>query len=59
MIIDLTDVTFMDSTGLGCIVGCAAKVGPDGRVILQNAPRSVRRVLELADLDYLCDDVST
>lgn len=52
--VDLGDVTFMDSTGLGCIAACITTLGPDGQLVLQNPPRSVRRLLELADLDYLC-----
>jgi anti-anti-sigma factor len=54
--VDLGAVTFMDSTGLGCIASCVAQLGPDGQLALLNVPRSVRRVLELADLDHLCED---
>ena len=57
--VDLGAVTFMDSTGLGCIAGCVAQLGPDGRLVLLHVPRSVRRVLELADLDHLCEDAAT
>ena len=53
--IDLGAVTFMDSTGLGCLAGCVAKLRPEGRLTLVNVPRPVRRVLELADLDHLCE----
>lgn len=56
MVIDLGAVTFMDSTGLGCLAGCVARLGPQGQLVLVNVPRPVRRVLELADLDHLCED---
>lgn len=51
--LDFSDVTFMDSSGVGLILGRSrymASLG--GRVTVQNPPAAVRRMLELAHISY-------
>jgi anti-anti-sigma factor len=48
MILDLSDLNFMDSTGLRCILQCDAAARQDGFTIaLIQGPRAVQRVFEL------------
>ena len=42
--LDFSGVTFMDSSGVGLILG--------GRLTVQNPPRAVRRMLDLAHITY-------
>ena len=51
---DFSDVTFMDSSGVGLILGRGrymASLG--GRLTIQNPPAAVRRMLELAKISYV------
>ena len=43
--LDFSGVTFMDSSGVGLILG-------RGRLTVQNPPRAVRRMLDLAHITY-------
>ena len=47
--IDLSRVEFVDSSGLGALVGIRKRLG-EGRVILSGLGRPVRRVLEVTGL---------
>lgn len=50
--VDLGGVTFIDSTGLSCLVVTAAALADHGRALrLCNVPPTPRRLLELAGLD--------
>ena len=52
VVVDLTDVGFLDSTGLGVIVGVlkrARTLGGDLRLVCPNA--NIRRVFEITALD--------
>lgn len=52
--VDLADVTFLDSSGMGALVflrNHALARGID--VVLRNVPNSVRRVLHIAGLDVV------
>jgi anti-sigma B factor antagonist len=54
VVLDLTQVTFLDSTALGCIVGLLRRVGEaDGelRVVLPGAPTV--RIFEITGLDAI------
>jgi anti-sigma B factor antagonist len=54
VLVDLTGVTFLDSTGLGALVEAHQQATALGReLLLVGAHRSVRRVLELTRLDRL------
>jgi len=55
--IDLADVTFLDSSSLSVIVNAWQESTERGiRFRLRNPVRTVRRVLEITDLDLLLDD---
>ena len=48
VVIDLSNVTFMDSAGLNVFVRLHKRLSPAGRdLILRSAPAPVRRVLEI------------
>lgn len=52
LILDFGEVTFMDSSGIGLVMGryqVMKNIG--GRVSLQNTPVHIRKVMRLADLD--------
>jgi anti-anti-sigma factor len=49
--VDLRDVSFMDSTGIYCLLQTKAPAAPLGRrMALLNGSREARRVLELTGL---------
>lgn len=54
VVVDLSDVTFMDSTGLQALVGayCVGGQDPEGFVLRSPSPK-VARLLNLAGLDDL------
>lgn len=51
VIIDLSNVSFMDSSGIGLIIGRynLAKL-IDANIVLQNPTNSIKRVLELSNI---------
>jgi anti-anti-sigma factor len=50
LVLDLTGLTFMDSTGLRCILDCDAEARQDGfSVALIEGPPAVHRVFELTN----------
>lgn len=54
--VDLADVTFVDSSGLGAILGRYKRMRQGGgRMVLVNPPPAIRPVLELAGLFRLMD----
>lgn len=53
VILDLSGVSFMDSTGLGVLVGLLKKLGTSGSMVVCGAQPSVRRLFELTRLDTL------
>ena len=50
VIIDLSDVAFVDSTALGTLVEARGRIGRDGLVLVAPAP-DVARALEVSGLD--------
>jgi anti-sigma B factor antagonist len=61
LVLDLTDVTFVDSTGLALLIGVARRMRDGGgEVRLRGCRRSVRRVLTLSGLNavLVIDDPS-
>jgi anti-sigma B factor antagonist len=48
--IDLSGVTFIDSTGLGALIHIRNAAGSGTSVILENPPRHVRRIFEITGL---------
>ena len=58
LVVDLSEVTFMDSSGLGVLVASAQRVG-DGRLTVVVATDRVRRVMEISGLNQLIPVVDT
>ena len=56
MVLDFSGVQFMDSSGVGLIMGrCKLLASWQGRVIVQNIPPKLERIVSLAGLNTLCD----
>ena len=54
MVLDLRDITFMDSTGINALVAAIHQLGPTpGRIVLRDPADPVRRVLAVAGIDHL------
>ncbi|MDH5536151.1 MAG: STAS domain-containing protein [Betaproteobacteria bacterium] len=51
LVIDLSLVRFIDSSGLGAMVGILNALGPDGRIALVAPQKSTRMLLEVTGLD--------
>jgi len=54
LIMDFGAVTFMDSSGIGLVMG-RYKLMRDlcGRIIIENAPRSIKKVMRMAGIEKL------
>ena len=51
VLVDLTSTSFIDSTGLGVLVGAARKArSQEGELVLDSPVRSVHRVLQITGL---------
>ena len=48
IVLDLTDLQFMDSTGLQVLIQSAITLGDRGSIVLRHPPNLVRSILELA-----------
>lgn len=53
VVLDLGNVQFMDSTGLGLFVSLLKKLGPDGAIAVAGVHPAVARLFELTRLDTL------
>ena len=53
IVLDLTDATFLDSTGLGAIIGLARLVRPDGDVAIVNIDANIARTFEITGLNEI------
>ena len=54
VILDLSAMTFIDSTGLGVIVGAVKRIREDGGTLSLRAPsRSTRKVLDITGLSEI------
>lgn len=52
--IDFSGVTFMDSSGVGLILGRSRRMNANGgRLTIQNPPVPIRKMLDLAHIAYL------
>jgi anti-sigma B factor antagonist len=51
IVLDLTDTTFLDSTGLGVIIGLARLVRPDGEIAIVNVNPTITKTLQITGLD--------
>jgi anti-anti-sigma factor len=63
VVVDLSKLTFLDSTGLRCIVTADERAREDGRrVVIVRGPDAVQRVFAITRLDdrlEMVDDVSS
>lgn len=60
LILDLTDVTFMDSSGLGFLLGRYQRLAESGgAIMIAGAQGQVRRVFELSGLTKIIPQVQT
>jgi anti-sigma B factor antagonist len=51
VVVDMTNVTFMDSTGLAALVGPLKRFrSMNGQIVLRSPSRSVKKVLEISGL---------
>jgi anti-anti-sigma factor len=57
--LDISDVTFVDSTGLGVLVALLNRIGQDGTLLLWNIAPTVKSVLELTQLYKVFDIYET
>lgn len=51
IILDFATVQFMDSSGLGALVGCLKMMGPGGQMEIVNASSTVLKVLKLTRMN--------
>ncbi len=52
LILDFSGVTFMDSSGVGLILGRHKLIGAlGGSVVVQHAPQTIRRMLNIAGIE--------
>jgi anti-sigma B factor antagonist len=52
VVLDLTEVTFLDSTGIGVLVGQQNRLAPEGGHLLLRQPNAtIRRTIEIVGLD--------
>ena len=53
-ILDFSEVTFMDSSGIGLVMGrYKIMQGIGGTVAIQNPPNNIKKVMQLAGLDKI------
>ena len=48
VILEVSELTFTDSTGLRVLIDVAQQLGDSGRLVLRNPTRAVTEVLEIA-----------
>jgi anti-sigma B factor antagonist len=51
LVVDLSEVSYLDSTGLGVLVAFSRRLPEDGEVALAQPPGAVSRLLEITGLD--------
>ena len=59
ILVDLSEVTFLDSTGMSCLLIASRDLGPEQSLYLRDPRPMTRRVLEIAGLTkMICDTPS-
>ncbi|HYF56220.1 MAG TPA: STAS domain-containing protein [Salinarimonas sp.] len=53
VVLDLSEVTFVDSSGLGAIVSCLKRLGPRGNMAIAGARGAVMRLFTLTRMDKI------
>lgn len=60
LVLDFRDVTFMDSSGIGLVMGRYALMQElEGALVVENMPEHIKKVMKLAGLDRLANMEST
>ena len=59
LVLDLSATTFIDSTGLGAILGLARQVRPDGDVAVVNVDPAIAQTFQITGLDMILRICST
>jgi anti-sigma B factor antagonist len=59
IVLDLSDVTFIDSSGLGALIGSLKAVRKDGELVLCGARDAVVNMLKLTRMDKVFQTFST
>jgi anti-anti-sigma factor len=57
VIVDVSEVTFMDSTGLHVLVQAAQALGERGCIIIHGAHGGVLRILEITKLEEAMENI--
>ena len=56
LVLDFRDVTFMDSSGIGLVMGRYALMQElEGELLIENMPEHIKKVMRLAGLDRLAN----
>lgn len=56
LILDFSEVTFMDSSGIGLVMGRYKLMNElGGSIIIQNPPPAIKKVMKLSGIDRLAD----
>ena len=53
--LDLTELTFMDSTGINAVLRAIHQLGERGRLVMLHPTPAVRRVIEICGLDEMIE----
>jgi anti-sigma B factor antagonist len=54
VVIDLTQTTFLDSTGLGVLIGAVKRLrGRDGELVIVNTDETIAKTFEITGLDQI------
>jgi anti-sigma B factor antagonist len=59
VVLDLSEVRYLDSTGLGVLIAFARRLPEGGKITLAHSPDSVRALLELTGLDASFESFAT
>jgi anti-sigma B factor antagonist len=51
IVLDLSDVTFIDSSGLGALIASLKVIGPDGELVLSGAQETVMSMFKLTRMN--------
>src|ERR1700744_4825976 len=54
LVLDCSDLQFMDAAGVSTILRARATLADDGEVVLRGARGIVRRVFEIVEIDRVC-----
>ncbi len=59
VVLDMTELGFMDAAGVGVLVGAANRLGPGRALTVRSATRAVRRVLDITGFGAMLEAGST